>query len=707
MLILFCCSGLFVQAQNQSQWPREKQLWEVYNTASSDLERVSSLNELVVYYFDILGDLNAVDTLSAKSLQLARATDNESILINSLDHFFQYKIRGSTLDEANGLLDEVYALKNWEWHYRLFQAITYYKEHRFEAGAQAASFSLRLAKTADQQIRSLLWAGINSDKIGEKVKALNYFLDAQKLLETSSNQKLKIKVYSAIQLLYEFNGNHSRARFYCEKLMETVQESETIDTSALLQARYRYIMLFADSGFYQTELEEEVLNTLEYSKKNGYLQIYKDYWAFLRSHYISDLKIDRLYDLYVNIYPEQLERLRVNDLEKYYRMKAYLAEYKNNTDSAKYYWQLAYEYEKDTAEIYSKAHLTRRYAEFLFRVGDTEQAQEIALNALELSRASKFNPFIIDALELLIKIEEQQENYKQANTLLKQQDSLKIFMLEKSKASNLAVMSIKNEFKQLEQDRKNKEEKEQFRNRVYYVALITSLIVFIVVTYIVFRQYRQTRLEKDKSDKLLLNILPRQTAEELKSKGITTARRFNNVTVLFCDIVDFTKVAERLSPEDLVKEIDTYFRAFDDIIQAYGLEKIKTVGDAYVAVGGMPQHNHASARDVTVAALKIMEFIERKKREREAEGMPSFNLRIGINTGGVVAGVVGSIKFQYDIWGDAVNIAARMEQNSEPGRINISRNTYLEIRESFECTFRGKILAKNKGAIEMYFVDAH
>ena len=324
---------------------------------------------------------------------------------------------------------------------------------------------------------------------------------------------------------------------------------------------------------------------------------------------------------------------------------------------------------------------------------------------MKLSRASKFEDFIIESLQLLIAIEEKKGNYKEANVLLREEDSIKIIKIEKSKASNLAVLSLKNEYAQLERDRKNNEEKERFRTRIIYIALISGLLILIVVSYIIFRQYRQTRKEKGKSDELLLNILPKQTADELKVKGMTTARRFNNVTVLFCDIVGFTKVAESLSPEELVKEIDTYFRVFDEIIQNYGLEKIKTVGDAYVAVGGMPQDNQASAKDVTLAGIKIMQAIERMKKKRDEQNLSAFNLRIGINTGSVVAGVVGSIKFQYDIWGDAVNTAARMEQSSDPGRINISKSTYLEIRNSFECSYRGKIMAKNKGEIDMYFVE--
>lgn len=691
----------------QKQWPQEKRLWNDFHTSATSLDQIESLNKLAYYYFRVQGDYNTVDTLVAKSIAISRKSKDNLLLLKSYDAFFSYKLRSSNVVLANKHLTDIYALGNeYEWHYRLFQAMTYNKELKFEAGAQAAKFSIDLSKTQEQKIRSLLQAGINSFWAKDNLIALNYLFEAQDLLELSSNDQLKIEVYSSIQQLYDFNRNEERALYYCEKLIQAINASQTIDTAALYEAKYRYLNLRVFSGEVTGDIEQEALQYLEIAKNKGYTQVYQSYWGFLRSHYITSNNLKRLYELYIEIYPEEYLKLKQNDKEKFYRMSAYFTEYKGEIDSAKYFWKLAIAYANDTSELYTKAHLTRRYGEFLFRIDEIDQAHKVSKEALKLSKTSKFDDFILKSLQLLISIEEKKGNYKAANTLLKQEDSIKIIRIEKSKASNLAVLSLKNEYAQVERDRMNNEEKERFRTRVIYIALITGLLIFIVVSYIIFRQYRQTSKEKMKSDELLLNILPKQTAEELKLKGTTTARRFNNVTVLFCDIVGFTKVAERLSPEDLVKEIDTYFRVFDDIIQENGLEKIKTVGDAYVAVGGMPQYNNASTKDVTLAAIKIMEAIVRMKKEREEQNLPAFNLRIGINTGSVVAGVVGSIKFQYDIWGDAVNIAARMEQNSEPGRINISKNTYLEIRNSFECHKRGKILAKNKGEIEMYFVGA-
>ena len=195
-------------------------------------------------------------------------------------------------------------------------------------------------------------------------------------------------------------------------------------------------------------------------------------------------------------------------------------------------------------------------------------------------------------------------------------------------------------------------------------------------------------------------------AEELKEKGYTTAKSFEEVTILFCDIKGFTLVAEKLSPELLVNEIDTYFSAFDHIISENGLEKIKTIGDAYIAAGGLPEENKAKAKNVVEAAIAMQNTVENFKKERIKNNLPYFEMRIGIHSGPVVAGVVGIKKFQYDIWGDTVNLAARMEQSGLPGKINISGYTYQIIRKDFICIPRGKIEAKNKGEIDMYFVES-
>ena len=216
---------------------------------------------------------------------------------------------------------------------------------------------------------------------------------------------------------------------------------------------------------------------------------------------------------------------------------------------------------------------------------------------------------------------------------------------------------------------------------------------------------KEIEAEKKRSEELLLNILPYETAAELKNKGYVDAQTYGLVTVMFTDFKDFTKVSERMSAQELVLEIDKIYREFDRIIGKHGIEKIKTIGDAYMCAGGLPKSNQTHAADVVAAAIDILGFIHQEIDARKRLNLPYFEIRIGIHTGPLVAGVVGIKKFSYDIWGDAVNIASRMESSSEAGKINISETTYQLIKDRYACRHRGKITAKNKGEIDMYFVE--
>ncbi len=244
---------------------------------------------------------------------------------------------------------------------------------------------------------------------------------------------------------------------------------------------------------------------------------------------------------------------------------------------------------------------------------------------------------------------------------------------------------------------------------IIIATVITAALIFLLA-FGLYRRYifiRKTNLvieeEKNRSDNLLLNILPEETARELKQRGEVQAKKFESVTVLFSDFAGFTKIAEKVSPEHLVKSIDIYFREFDRITTKYGLEKIKTIGDAYMCAGGLPGKTVTQAKHVILAAREITEVV--KNRIGGREDIIRFDIRIGIHTGPVVAGIVGLRKWQYDIWGDTVNIASRMETMSEPGRINISETTYEETKNEFPCEYRGVMDVKNRGSLKMYFLS--
>jgi adenylate cyclase len=223
---------------------------------------------------------------------------------------------------------------------------------------------------------------------------------------------------------------------------------------------------------------------------------------------------------------------------------------------------------------------------------------------------------------------------------------------------------------------------------------------------VVWRQRNKIAKARKRSDELLLNILPEEVAEELKAKGSAEAVHIDQVTVLFTDFKGFTAMSETLSPQELVRDLNECFSAFDHITAKYGIEKIKTIGDAYMAAGGLPTPNTTHATDVIQAAFEMRDFIAEGKARKVAAGLPYFEIRIGVHTGPVVAGIVGVKKFQYDIWGDTVNTASRMESSGEVGQVNISESAYALVRNEPGLTFtsRGKVQAKGKGEMEMYFV---
>ncbi len=258
-------------------------------------------------------------------------------------------------------------------------------------------------------------------------------------------------------------------------------------------------------------------------------------------------------------------------------------------------------------------------------------------------------------------------------------------------------------------------ERQQARKSLMMVGSGSTLVLSFLLFFGFLNQKKTNRLlsqknekiqqEQDRSEELLLNILPSEVANELKQYGAAKAHRYDEVTVLFSDFKDFTGIAEELSPEMLISNLDHCFKAFDRITEKYRLEKIKTIGDAYLCAGGLPSPDPEHAIRTVQAALEMQDFLNKWKAEKEAKGEKYFEARIGIHTGPIIAGVVGVKKFAYDIWGDTVNIASRMESSGEAGRINISGSTYDLVKQRFNCSHRGKISAKNKGEIDMYFVE--
>lgn len=243
-------------------------------------------------------------------------------------------------------------------------------------------------------------------------------------------------------------------------------------------------------------------------------------------------------------------------------------------------------------------------------------------------------------------------------------------------------------------------------------ALMIGLGLLFFIAIILYRNYWQkiktNRIldsQKVKIENLLLNILPAEVAEELQKNGSATPRYYEMASVLFTDFKGFTQLSENLTPQEVISELDIFFMAFDDIVEKNGLEKIKTIGDSYMCAGGIPTTNNTHPLNIVKAGLEMQDFILKRNAERTKRNLPEWHIRVGINTGQLVAGVVGKKKYAYDIWGSTVNVASRMESNGEAGRVNISAATYELIKDKYDCTHRGKIFAKNIGEIDMYFVE--
>ena len=243
-------------------------------------------------------------------------------------------------------------------------------------------------------------------------------------------------------------------------------------------------------------------------------------------------------------------------------------------------------------------------------------------------------------------------------------------------------------------------------------AFIVGFLMLAIIAFIIFRDYRNKvktnkllDTQKAEIESLLLNILPADVAKELQTDGVATPRYCESVSVMFTDFKSFTVIADALTPQEVVSELNSCFIAFDNIIEKYNLEKIKTIGDSYMCAGGISANDTSHPTRIIRASQEIQQFIEKRNQARRDKGLDPWEIRIGVHTGPVVAGVVGRKKYAYDIWGSTVNIASRMESNGAPGQVNISADTFELIKDSYNCIYRGKIYAKNVGEIDMYFVS--
>jgi class 3 adenylate cyclase len=381
-----------------------------------------------------------------------------------------------------------------------------------------------------------------------------------------------------------------------------------------------------------------------------------------------------------------------------YRNHIHAASY----DSAKYlavYDSLIHAFKQRGGKV-GMCYSLEGKARYLLKLGKAKEASGVAYEALVVARSMKLINPKKEVLETLVRTEYDNGRYKSSVDFLIELEQIKDSLVREDAASQIALLNADHEINKKEA-KYDEELSQQKRQRIGLGVLAG---VLILTSFFIFLALRSVAKERKRSDNLLANILPKETALELKKNGVAKAKAHKNVTIVFADIKNFTSIANDLDPEVLVEMLDTYFSDFDKIIKRHKLEKIKTIGDAYMFVSGLQSGGSLSALSAIAASLEMIQVTHNLKNLMKEKYGVYFEFRIGMHSGDVVSGVVGSVKYAFDIWGNSVNLAARMEENSSPGKINISGDTYQLIRDSYVCESRGKVSVKNGGEREMLFV---
>ncbi|WP_367389629.1 adenylate/guanylate cyclase domain-containing protein [Lewinella sp. LCG006] len=662
--------------------------------------------------FSAVGQESTDETAIIDSLRLVvKSAKNDTLRINALKKWDNIIYRyDPELDlNLNLKIDSIASIhleKNLAANYRDFYA----KSKGFATGNLGLIYnslgkntialnylneSLRIKQTlGDETAAARVLNNIGSiyHEQGLHAKAIEYYTNALRIHEIQGNTKGKAGALNNIAIIHRHQGNFNTAlKYYKRSLSLKLADKDSIAIA----------VAYLNIGALYNEID-----SLELA--NRYT---------LKSLNISDqIKNDRYIALaYVNLGSIYHSKNKLQEAEEYY-IKGFLIQESINDG-------------KMLAE--TAAYLSEIY----FEQGNYAKALELGNKALGLSYENDVVKVSEQASSVLYKVHQKLGNYEKAFEMLQRNTQLneQINSEENQKAAIRQQFKYEYENKaalaEAEQKRKDQvARKDAERKNIIIWSGALGLLMLLVFAVFVFNRLRVTKKqkaiiekqkrkvdqayaaldsEKEKSDSLLLNILPKEVAEELKEKGSADAKNIDSATVLFTDFKGFTTLSEQLSAEELVEEINTCFSAFDHIMEKYQIEKIKTIGDAYMAAGGIPIPNETHALDVVNAALEIQTFMLEYAEDKKQKGAPYFEIRIGVHTGPVVAGIVGIKKFQYDIWGDTVNTASRMESSGEVGKINVSESTYGIVKGSKEYTFesRGKIEAKGKGLLEMYFVE--
>ena len=505
---------------------------------------------------------------------------------------------------------------------------------------------------------------------GDLSKALEYFFESLKYAQSSGSMRAQGKAYVTIADTYSASENRQNAATYYRKSIEILeQENDSTSLgSAIFNAGDEYLKMGKlDSALLFVERAQLIFQQVDFELGEAYCfgnlgMIFAEYGDKLT----SENRINQAIAI--------LEKY-----EEYYPISAYL-NYLANIYLEKRDLQSALAYAQRSLDLAAKYGLKDQISEANLLLSNIYEGLNNSSKALEFYKKHIQYRDSVNNIQAVQEMANLRTDYEVS------QKQAEVDLLES--AATIASLRAK-------------------RQTLLLYGVLVMLILVALLAVGSFRRFKfekETKKiieeEKNRSDELLLNILPEEIADELKVHGKVKAHRFNSVTVLFTDFKSFSSMAEEISPEKLVESIDYYFQEFDRITDKYGLEKIKTIGDSYMCAGGLPTEMERNAFEVVKAAKEMMEFTKSPK----PEGIVQFEMRIGIHTGPIVAGIVGVKKWQYDIWGDTVNIASRMESNSEEGKINISGKTYEIIKDEFDCEYRGSIEIKNRGIWDMYFL---
>ncbi|MGJ8592930.1 MAG: adenylate/guanylate cyclase domain-containing protein [Aquaticitalea sp.] len=546
----------------------------------------------------------------------------------------------------------------------LLRELSFNEVNDYQLGLQYAEELIDLAEEAQDYpylSQGYFQKGSSHRLLGNLEDALEAFFKGAEIAKKHKRIPLEGSAYAAIADIYTISGNHSNAMHYYDKAIATLRKKE--DAKIALATT----ILNAGDALLTVKSYD---SALVYFEESGRL--------FEEENYLTGkaYNLGNIGMVYANTGKNELAETHINEAirileasEDYYPISVYLmsmgAIYLEKGE-----WQSAIDY-------------TKRSLTIAQQMGLKEQMRDANQKLSELYEHSG----------------DTMRSYKHYKDYIVFRDSL----VNLDNVQQMGNLRTNYEVSQIDQRRKNQ--------RNLAIAAAIGLLLIAILAIVLYRRnnfIRKTNKiieeERDHSDRLLLNILPEETAAELKLNGSVKAKKYESVTVLFTDFIGFTNYSENLSPEALVETVSFYFSKFDTIVEKHGLEKIKTIGDAYMCAGGLHCKTDDHAKRMILAATEIISFVDETKKDASAREL-TFDIRIGINTGPVVAGIVGTKKFAYDIWGDTVNVAARMETMSESGRINISDNTYNIVKDDFVCEYRGEIEVKNRGALKMYFVN--